>query len=341
MSTFATTTSLTESAVASKEAMEDTMCDSGVSMGSSLKSPERSLRLTAPEATVKMPSSGEAKLHDSGICSDLMHLSLTPEASKAWQEYFDPDEDGDTQLHLAIASGLADVVDALVRLAPTPEYLSIQNSQSYAPLHIAVLQNQPVLVRRLIVAGARPDPRDYEGNTPLHLAARRGYVDCAEALVRPISVLEAGQPQRVPVDLMDQRNSHGEHAVHLATMGGHGQFLQFLSWNGADVNALEGRAGRSALHLAVGARNLGLVRSLVEPRPQGCGICTGLIDWYGRTAFHLARINRQAEISNYLVAYVSASEAAYADQESSEAESDDEGRIIEQHLQQRLLNSSA
>lgn len=243
-------------------------------------------------------------LQDSGICCDLLtRLNLSGDAPDV-KEYFEPDDDGDVQLHLAVASGLADVVDALVRMAPTPDLLSIQNNQGYSPLHIAVLQSQPAFVRRLVVAGARIDLRDSEGNTPLHLTARRGNLDCAEALLRPVGVMEVGQRKSLVnqqlADVIDERNANGEHCVHLATMGGHVAYLQFLTWNGADMNALEGRAGRSALHLAVGAKSLQLVQCLVEPKPRGCGLNPDILDWHGRTAHQLSLINGQSDIAAFL-----------------------------------------
>ena len=75
---------------------------------------------------------------DSGLCSDLMtRLSLTDHngsagsgtSSDVWKEFYEPDDDGDVQLHLAIASGYLEVVSSLIRMAPSVEYLSIQNNQ--------------------------------------------------------------------------------------------------------------------------------------------------------------------------------------------------------------------
>ncbi len=249
--------------------------------------------------TVKMPASNSSKsIQDSGLCCDLLQkLSLDSGAlgqnKSPLALFYEPDEDGDVQLHLAVASGMADVVDALVRMAQeasaAPDLLSMQNNQGYSPLHIAVLQNQPAFVRRLVSAGAKLDLRDGEGNTPLHLAALRGHVECAQELIR-----------QSKCTLLDQRNNQGRHCVHLATMGGHLTFLQFLSWNGADMNALEGKSGRSSLHLAVGAKNLPLVQCLVEPQPNGCGVDPSLLDWYGRNAYQQSLMNRQAEMASYL-----------------------------------------
>ena len=238
------------------------------------------------------------------------------------------------------------MVEALIRLSPNTELISIQNNQGYSPLHIAVLKNQPLFVRRLVVAGARLDLRDGEGNSALHLTARRGYVECAEALLKPVAVHEVGHGQRVPhnqhIDILDQRNTNGEHCVHLATMGGHITFLQFLSWNNADMNALEGRAGRSALHIAVGSKRLDLVQCLLEPKPRGCGTNPDILDWYGRTPHQLSLINANADIAGWLGSRTPSSgpsllqASRYWLEDPSEIESDEEI-----NFGPKLVNSSA
>ena len=285
---------------------------------------------TQQQPLVKMPN----VMQDSGICSDLLQrLSLDDGTASSIDVYYEPDEDGDVQLHLAVASGLADVVEVLVRMVPNPQLLSLQNNQGYSPLHIAVLQNQPAFARRLVVAGAKLDLKDDEGNTPLHLTARRGYVECAEALLRPIAIQESSptslqqQTCTHPSDLIEQRNDLGQYCVHLATMGGHVAYLQFLSWNGADMNALEGRGGRSALHLAVGARNVSLVQCLVEPKPTGCGVDPCLLDWYGRTPHQLSLMNGQSDIAALLASKGSATTTGgsslwYEEASDSEQEQD-------------------
>jgi NF-kappa-B inhibitor alpha len=268
---------------------------------------------------------------DSGICDDMKNLDMKddeeeeesesavvnnsrqpqPLPSPSFVEYYEPDADGDCQLHLAIASGFAGVVFALIRMAPHPSYLDIQNNELYAPLHIAVLMDQPAMVRRLVVAGATTDIRDTEGNTPLHLAAKRGYLRCAKALLGPISVDEmkeaavstAFHPGRQLRAVLDLKNYHGEHCVHLATFGQHFEFISFLSWMEADLNAAEGRSGKTALHYAVNRRSLELVGLLAASRETGgCGVWLNARDWAGRTAFQCARINGDSEIAALLAA---------------------------------------
>ena len=65
----------------------------------------------AAEPLVKMPQSHS--MQDSGICGDLLkRLSLNGSQEKVSstplervREFYEPDEDGDAQLHLAVAAG--------------------------------------------------------------------------------------------------------------------------------------------------------------------------------------------------------------------------------------------
>ena len=65
---------------------------------------------TSPSKTTSEISGINNIMQDSGVCSDLMmRLSLSsdtssrlqqPHPNETWREYFEPDEDGDVQLHL-------------------------------------------------------------------------------------------------------------------------------------------------------------------------------------------------------------------------------------------------
>lgn len=55
---------------------------------------------------------------------------------------------------------------------------------SYPALHDAVRACDADKVRKLIKAGANVNEKDYNGDTPLHLAARRGYLSCVKALLK-------------------------------------------------------------------------------------------------------------------------------------------------------------
>ena len=271
----------------------------------------------SPRKVKQLPAAHERQLPTSSSCGPQLNQD-------SWRELYEADKDGDCQLHLAIASGFTEVVFALIRMAPHPDFLDIQNNELYAPLHIAVLMNQPNMVRRLIVAGATSDIRDLEGNTPLHLASKRGYLECAEALLRSISTEElkeacvnASSSHLTLHKILDTKNYQGEHSVHLATFGQHYNFIRFLCWSGADMNATEGRSGKTCLHYAVNKRDLNLVGLLASKKALGgCEVDLNTQDWCGRTPLLCAVINGDTDIAALLSAQPGCETVAY--QESDE-----------------------
>lgn len=82
--------------------------------------------------------------------------------------------DGWTPLHLAAFFGHDDAVRLLIdHGAPLDAHST--NALRNSPLHAALAgRTLPLLVRRLVFAGADVTARDANGNTPLHLAASRG-----------------------------------------------------------------------------------------------------------------------------------------------------------------------
>jgi ankyrin only family protein len=209
----------------------------------------------------------------------------------AVNELIKPDEDGDTPLHLAILQGFIEVVFSLVRILSEPCFLEIPNKKQQTPLHLAVLTNQAPLVRRLVVGGANVLLRDRHGNTPLHLACRDGFYECAKALCIPISqeerqatlLYQLAPPQPLPQDL-EQRNFDGQMPLHLAAMNGHGQIAKLLCCFGANVNGMEGKYGRTPLHYAVERRHPALLHFLVTQ----CGALVEAETYAGYTPYQIA-----------------------------------------------------
>ncbi len=82
--------------------------------------------------------------------------------------------DGWTPLHLAAFFGHDDAVRLLIDHG-APLDANSTNALRNSPLHAALAGvTLPLLVRRLVFAGADVSARDSAGNTPLHLAASRG-----------------------------------------------------------------------------------------------------------------------------------------------------------------------
>ncbi|XP_063242720.1 NF-kappa-B inhibitor cactus-like isoform X1 [Bacillus rossius redtenbacheri] len=255
------------------------------------------------------------------------HVSEQP-SQQPWELYFQQDEDGDTQLHIAIIRGFIEVVESLVQMVPHPCFLDISNNYWQTPLHLAVLTHQPLVARRLLVAGAKVDGRDLQGNTPLHLACQSGDLECVRALTATVSVAEAaatnlrgvgGWRQQVPQPL-DDRNNDGQMCVHLATLGGSVDVLRHLVWFGADINAREGKAGRTPLYLAIEYAIPRVVHFLINECPLNLEVTT----YSGHTAYQLAAC-LDAGLARFLAAKGAASLSALGSEDSSDSEhSDDE-----------------
>lgn len=326
-------------------------CDSGFNSGPLNSLPQSPNPVTSPSSLDE--NKVQFQRLDSGIADGFQSLNLDEASPKSndvschvspvkqrkspsfdcfdCEDLYQADKDGDCQLHLAIASGFSEVVYALIRMAPDPSYLDIQNNELWAPLHIAVLMNQPNLVRRLVVAGATTDIRDLEGNTPLHLASKRGYLECAEALLRSIAVdeLREASVSAEPRDnlrlILDLKNYNGEHCVHLATFGQHYKFIRFLSWSNADMNATEGRSGKTALHYAVNKRDPDMVALLAHNRREGgCEVQLNIRDWAGRTPVQCAAINGDVDIVDLLKRLPSCDASEWESDNDYEFDTDEE-----------------
>lgn len=178
-------------------------------------------------------------------------------AKQPWELYYEQDENGDTCLHEAITRGFLEVALALIRAAPVPRLLDTANDDDQTALHLAVATGQWKLARWLVVAGARPCPRNLQGDSPLHIAARTGDIACSKAITDPVQqqerdVLNLQYPPQpyYPVDL-DQWNYDGQTCAHVAALNGHIDVLRHLVWYGADINAREGKSGYTPLHIAI------------------------------------------------------------------------------------------
>lgn len=183
-------------------------------------------------------------------------------------EIFRGDEDGDTRLHMAIIQKLQNYCLCFISMAPSPHWLTVTNNLSQTALHLAVLTRQSKIVRRLMVAGADLDVMDSKGNTPLHIACCNGYTEIVEILLEPIRCEELSQNQyniphqNIPQNL-DVRNYDGHTCLHLATQNSDLDIISILVSSGANINAMDGKSGRTILHYAAESCNVSLLKSLV------------------------------------------------------------------------------
>ncbi|XP_013396881.1 uncharacterized protein LOC106163749 [Lingula anatina] len=182
---------------------------------------------------------------------------------------FFQDEDGDTQLHIAIILCLEREASLFISWAPRYHYLNIANFLGQTPLHLAVLTQSPVIVRKLMTSGATIETYDHNGNTPLHLASRDGDTECIRMLTTPVTYREVCRSrytipyQKIPQDL-DLLNYEGQSCLHLAASRKHIGAVDYLISLGADINVEDGKSGRTILHHAVETRDIELLYYLLS-----------------------------------------------------------------------------
>ncbi|XP_045178270.2 NF-kappa-B inhibitor cactus-like [Mercenaria mercenaria] len=207
-------------------------------------------------------------------------------------ETYQQDDDGDTRLHTAIIQLLTDLALYFISLCPTHTLLNLKNNYLQTPLHLAVVTKQDVLTRKLMTSGAQVDCRDHRGNTPLHIASKEGYDFFVKILLEPVHYEETKNNnyelpyQQIPQNL-EARNYDGQVCVHLAAEGCHIQTLNILLSKGADVNARDGKSGRTALHYAAESGCMPLLQFLVEQ--AHCKLDINCITYGGLTPIMLAK----------------------------------------------------
>ncbi|WMJ70969.1 ankyrin repeat domain-containing protein [Stenotrophomonas sp. 24(2023)] len=71
------------------------------------------------------------------------------------------------------------VLAAVERLLDEDVSLDVRDPRGFGPLHLAALHGLPLLVQRLMRAGADPDVRDGLNRSPREIAVMRGFIDVA------------------------------------------------------------------------------------------------------------------------------------------------------------------
>jgi len=170
--------------------------------------------------------------------------------------------------------------------------------------------------------------QDEDGETPLHYAAGKGYLDVVELLLtsqadirirnsRHWSLLylarERGDVEvvnilTIPVGKTDTWRNHGEIPLHRAAQSGNPQVVQLLLAYGADASAQNEYNGQTPLHIAAGQGNPAVVDLLlthgadVNARVALTVTPSDQVS-YLLTPLHLAALAGRREVTELLLAH--------------------------------------
>ncbi|KAL8726545.1 MAG: hypothetical protein Q9181_006010 [Wetmoreana brouardii] len=190
-------------------------------------------------------------------------------------------------IHLAIFSNRIDIVQTLLEYRTN---VNAVTSSSQTSLYIAVTGGQKGIVRLLLDSGAELDAvQDRNGITALHEAARLGDIDIAKLLLMhgaKILLADHGSP------------------LHIAARYGNKATVQLLLEHGAELDAVQDRNGKTALHEAVRLGDVDIAKLLLT---RGAKILDGKYGSplhtavrHGNTAIvqclleHGAKVNQQS-----------------------------------------------
>lgn len=184
------------------------------------------------------------------------------------------DEDGDTALHIAVVQEELVLVRKLIQLLLWARRgLDIYNNLRQTPLHLAVITQQANMVEALLRDGADPAALDRNGQTALHLCCEYDQRDCLSF------VLSHSQSSTC----LEIRNYEGLSPLHLTVLRGQKDLSRMLLDAGADINAMDIKSGQSPLMHAVESNNADMMNFLVE---RGCDVNSQ--SYSGNTALHSA-----------------------------------------------------
>jgi ankyrin repeat protein len=140
------------------------------------------------------------------------------------------------------------------------ESLLESKRHGYTPLLLAAAQGHRDIVGFLCKLGAHITATSRSGATALHLAAERGDLEMLKCLLLSVINMDAY--------MLNLKGEDDTTPLMVAAANGHRHVVEFLTYRGADVGAVQG-CGSTALHLASMYGRVEVVDFLARQRAVG------------------------------------------------------------------------
>ncbi|KAB0792955.1 hypothetical protein PPYR_12575 [Photinus pyralis] len=228
------------------------------------------------------------------------------------------EEDGETALHIATSNGYCSMASLLLR-QPSIN-IHVKDDHGYDALHLSLEKESDLEITTLLLENtANPNSIDRFGNTPLHVAARRGLLKMASLLLKykadpniinamertPLHVAVLEAPFLAMVKLLVGNGAEMEHeaghvplfleAVISYQTYEQLQIILYLMDEKIDVNVTDKFSQRNALHFVAMTQNNALAVKLLK-----YGVDPDHVDSRGRRPVDVAVEHRQ-ELMRYLL----------------------------------------
>lgn len=221
-----------------------------------------------------------------------------------------------TPLHYAALAGSPECISLLMKNGAQAN----AGIEKRSALHYAVQKNSIGCVNLLLQNGANPNPPQIYVETPLHIAAEMGFVECLKALLdagadvtsqmgnkRNTALHVAAEDDfsecvKALIDAganVNARNSDDQTPLHVACLSQSVETVEMLIKHGSDVNAVY-RDGRTALHASIvkETSSWDCTRILLEHK-----VDVNKPDHFGYTPLHIAALNEFSTCAFMLIQF--------------------------------------
>jgi ankyrin repeat protein len=209
------------------------------------------------------------------------HTDKVKELLQAGAKVDQQECDKTTPLIIASDCGNTEVVEIL--LSDEKIDVDIKDKMGQTALHRAAKKEYLNISERLINAGANINEVDENGNTPLLLVSLMGAAKAVKMLLR-----------NEKIDIHAKNFHHDQTALHIATIGGYPDIVQMLIDAGANVDEVD-NSGRTPFLLASSNGHIQIADTL-----HTLTIDIHAKDKEGRTAIYLGVSNGHANTVSFL-----------------------------------------
>ncbi|KAK6172444.1 hypothetical protein SNE40_016092 [Patella caerulea] len=215
-----------------------------------------------------------------------------------------PDDDGDLPLHIAVVHENIRMIKKFIQLMKLArKSVDKFNKQKQTPLHLAIKLDLTEAIKLLLDAQADVNYVDHTGCTSLHLTVKHQLPHVANLLF---------QHSKVEIDV-NTRNFAGLTPLHTAVEKNDERMINLLLDKGVDVDALDGKSGRTALYHAVECEKKSVVSLLLKR-----GANPEIQNYAGNTAIMAAQARSFTDISYLLTSNVHDLNDMEVDEQSNE-----------------------
>jgi len=182
-------------------------------------------------------------------------------------------------VHLAAENGNIELLEFLLNLGGSID-INIKDDKDYSAIHIAVLSGNLKFIKVLLEKGVNVNEMNYNGNTPLHIAAKKGKDEIIRFLIE---------------HCIDPKNNENQTPLHLAVYKNNLQAVKILIENTADINAQDSHKS-TPLHIEILSGNHEFIKVLLEK-----GANVNEKNCNGNTPLHIDVKKGKDEIIRFLI----------------------------------------